>query len=122
MKQTSSSNEIQELAELLTLLMQNVAMVTDLQAENNTLKNIIEMLPGNVYWKNIEGKFLGCNKNMVEVAGLESADNIIGNSVTQLFGEEIGKPIEQIDNKVMLEGKEHTFEESGVTKDNQPAV
>ncbi|HSW93848.1 MAG TPA: ATP-binding protein [Gammaproteobacteria bacterium] len=101
---------------------ENSDIISALREENDTLHRIIELLPGNVYWKDTEGKFLGCNKNMAYVAGVESPDDITGKTTVQLFGEKLGNPVNQIDNQVMREGKEHTIEEQGVTSNNQPAI
>lgn len=94
------------------------AIISALREENDTLHKIIELLPGNVYWKNIKGEVLGCNKNMIRIAG----DDIIGKSTTQLFGEENGAAVQLVDEKVMRDGKEHTLEEHGLNDDNQPAI
>ncbi len=39
------------------------------------LKTIIKTLPGSIYWKNMEGVYLGCNDFMLEMAGL---DDVVG--------------------------------------------
>lgn len=103
-------------------------IISALRAENDTLRRIIELLPGNVYWKDVEGKFLGCNNNMAEIAkrysiiNLDSRDDIIGKTTVQLFGEELGRPVIEIDSQIMREGKEHTVEEQGLDSNNQPAT
>ena len=40
---------------------------------------IIDALDASVYWKDLSGKYLGCNKYMEQMAGL-SRDQIIGNT------------------------------------------
>ncbi len=48
------------------------------------LETIIANLPGNVYWKNIEGIYLGCNENAVKAIGMGSRKDFIGKNLYQL--------------------------------------
>src|SRR5579872_4099386 len=107
---------------LLNLLFESVTMISALQIENDTLQNIIDVLPGNVYWKSVEGKFLGCNKNMAKIAAFQSHKNLIGKYTFELFGKTLSESVEQNDNEVIASGKEQSYEEKGLSIDNQPAV
>lgn len=42
------------------------------QSNYSLIAHIIESLPDSVYWKDKEGTFLGCNKAMLELAGMNS--------------------------------------------------
>ncbi len=44
----------------------------------NYLENIIMHAPGHMYWKDKNGIYLGCNKNMAQAIGLSSPKEIIG--------------------------------------------
>lgn len=44
------------------------------------LENILNNLPGHVYWKNLEGRFLGCNLLQAQSAGFSSPKDMIGRS------------------------------------------
>ena len=48
-------------------------------AENITryLENIIALSPGNLYWKDRNGVYLGCNNNMAKMVGL-ARQEVIG--------------------------------------------
>jgi len=39
---------------------------------------IIDLVSANIYWKDTEGRYLGCNKNMLDQFGLKSSKEIIG--------------------------------------------
>lgn len=45
---------------------------------NNILLKAIEHLPIGVFWKNTDGRYLGCNKYYLNIVGLESEKSIIG--------------------------------------------
>jgi len=45
---------------------------------NNILLKAIEHLPIGVFWKNTDGRYIGCNKYYLNVAGLKSEKHIIG--------------------------------------------
>lgn len=107
---------------LINLLLKSAEMISALQAENDTLHNVIEILPGNVYWKSVQGKFLGCNNNMAKVAGFQSPKDLIGKYTYELFEKNLAASVKQNDDEVILLGKELNYEEKGVNIDNQPAV
>jgi PAS domain S-box-containing protein len=50
--------------------------------ENNffdgNFHKIIDLVRANIYWKDLEGRYLGCNKNMLDQIGLISSKEIIG--------------------------------------------
>jgi len=56
-----------------------------LEKENILLKEIISSIPDSIYWKNKEGVYLGCNDFLVKLVGLNSKDDIIGKSDSQLW-------------------------------------
>lgn len=43
-----------------------------------TLSNILDNLPGHVYWKNMEGVFQGCNSAQASAAGFYNKQDMIG--------------------------------------------
>ncbi|NCX93257.1 MAG: PAS domain S-box protein [Gammaproteobacteria bacterium] len=42
------------------------------------LENVVAMMPGHVYWKDQEGRFLGCNDAQAISAGMKNRDEMIG--------------------------------------------
>ena len=81
------------------------------------LRNIIYEIPGCVYWKDKKGVYLGCNKGFLEIAGLNSVDQVIGKTDFDLCWAEQAEILRKNDKEVMLFGPIH-FEES-VTLSNQ---
>jgi len=116
------ANRFDEDDSLFKLLIQNMNLISALSSENDTLRNIIELLPGNVYWKNKHGKFLGCNKNIAKIAGLQSSDDIIGKDALEIFGETFSLSSQQNDEAVIASQQEHNYEEIGLDIHGQPAI
>lgn len=56
------------------------ALSTDQLVEHiiNYFENIIECMPGNVYWLDKEGKAVGCNQNVLDMFGMNSIDEFRG--------------------------------------------
>lgn len=84
---------------------------------------IISHTTGNLYWKNLKGKYLGCNQTFCKLAGLRSPANIIGKTDVDLFlaslGKEGVKAIVDVDKTVIESGKPHIVKEVGLNKDGK---
>lgn len=107
---------------LLKLLLKSLEINSTLQSRNETLQNIIELMPGNVYWKNLEGTILGVNNNLAKISGMNSPADMVGKTILELFGQSFADYAQKYDQIVYDLGKEYSHEEAGLTLDNQPAV
>lgn len=67
------------------------------------LNAIINNLPGAVYWKDLEGHYLGCNKMVAQMAGYANPHEIIGKTDYDLVWSEFADDWRQLDNKVAKE-------------------
>ncbi len=67
----------------------------------STLNAIISSAPGNLYWKNIDGKYEGCNHSQLESLGLKKFDDLLGKTLYDIFPESLANTIEQTDNDVI---------------------
>lgn len=65
------------------------------------LTEIINIIPGNVYWKDRAGYYRGCNKNLANMLGLNSPEEIIGKTLYDFFDQEYADYIHNIDEQVM---------------------
>ncbi|NDB82013.1 MAG: PAS domain S-box protein [Alphaproteobacteria bacterium] len=72
---------------------------------------IIDSVEASIYWKDLSGKYLGCNKYMEKMSGL-SRDKIIGNTDYHLPWKEQANNIREIDQLVISSGKKYQTEES----------
>ena len=57
----------------------------------NIQKYIIEHTVGNLYWKDLNGNYLGCNKGYADMLGLENPDDIIGKNDKYFFLSNLGE-------------------------------
>lgn len=115
-------NHSEEYTILLNALLKNFEMLTALRAENNMLWDIIQESPGNMYWTDLQGKLLGCNKNMYQIVGLSSPKDLIGKTTRQLVGKGYAESVEKNNADVISSGKEITYEETGLDSNHNPAT
>jgi two-component system aerobic respiration control sensor histidine kinase ArcB len=87
----------------------------------NGLYNILDAIPVSVYWKNVEGKYLGCNKYMTELVGLLRSD-IIGKTDNELLWKEDAEELQRIDNLVIKNKAKYEAEEITLTTSRQKRI
>lgn len=96
------------------------------QAEVFQLKAIIDNLPGDVYWKNLEGVYLGINAHGIESLNrmgfnLE-ADDIIGKTDYDLFGQETAELFRKNDLEIIQKGHKQSKEEITVSPSGERII
>ncbi len=52
----------------------------------NHLNGMIDAIPGCLYWKDLNGRYLGCNKLTADLAGLASPEEVVGKTDQDLWG------------------------------------
>jgi len=87
-----------------------------------SLENIIALLPGNIYWLDKNGKFLGCNNNMLRAIGLNSTTEYIGKTYEDLYEKEHIQVIKKTDKKVMDNDMAIVLEEIAITPGKKPTI
>lgn len=65
---------------------------------HSILSSVIQSLPGSIYWKDREGKYLGCNDTMLEMAGMKS---IIGKTDFDMPWASSAQTLRENDQKVI---------------------
>ena len=75
------------------------------------LQKILDIIPGHVYWKDINGKFLGCNKRQAENYGFKNIYGLIGKEDKDFLKEEIAKEIKANDKEIITTRTEQLLEE-----------
>lgn len=55
------------------------------QNQHELLQTVLDNIPQQIFWKDINSKFLGCNKNWATSAGLESSDVILGKTDLEIY-------------------------------------
>jgi PAS domain S-box-containing protein len=97
-------------------------IIAALQAEVEALRTVISMTPGNVYWKDPKGNYLGCNKNVADVLQLTNPEDIIGRSDEDVIGIEFAEKARKIDTEVLETKQEKCLEEYGFDSNGTPAT
>ncbi len=76
-----------------------------LREKETTLTAVLDSVPQNVYWKDADGRFLGCNKVFAKAVGLEIPEGIVGLHEAELpFRGEDGTNHQSDDVKVVRTG------------------
>lgn len=82
------------------------------------IKYILQKSAGNLYWKDLEGRYLGANDRFLEISGLKNIEEIKGKTDRELFSHSISeeklKIIENTDRRIIETGKEEILREEGV--------
>lgn len=73
--------------------------------------DILKNIPAHVYWKDINGNFLGCNDQQAKTLGLSSEKEIIGKTDFDFCSDQDAKFIRDVDRKVIEEKKSVLIEE-----------
>ena len=74
----------------------------------------IDQLPGLIFWKNTQGKILGCNDAMAQMFGFKSRKDLIGKTNYDLTETAYAEKVQAVDELVMATGQKHEFEEQGI--------
>ena len=101
--------------------------IEELEKKIFELKSVISEVPGNIYWKSKDGKYLGCNKDVITALNrvrlnlpLESPEDIIGKNNFDVFADEIlAESLTANDNLVMSLSSVQVFIESHSNNLNQ---
>ncbi len=100
--------------------------ITDIKQETldrlAMLENIIAVMPGNVYWMDKNGIYLGCNDNEAKAVGLNSRRDIIGKRNIDIPGFVIPEAIDPVNQKVLEAGETVTVEEPAILSNGKQAV
>jgi len=70
----------QSIGEMVALLQ---SRLRSLKEKETTLTAVLDAVPQDVYWKDAEGRYLGCNKVFASTVGLASPEAIIGRHETE---------------------------------------
>lgn len=79
--------------------------ITNRDESKEVLRNIINLLPTSIFWKDKELNYLGCNKRFAQDAGYESPDDLIGKNDLQMAWKEQADLYREDDRKVINSGK-----------------
>ncbi len=96
-----------------------------LSDELENLHEIIALMPGNVYWKNRSGVYLGCNYNILKLINASSRQDVIGKTLEEIIGKndgDVAHVVSNEDERIMALGFEHSIEEDAFDSKGNHAV
>ena len=102
-------NSFAEMIELIHLS-ESANRSADQRKFSALLRAIIDCIPGNVYWKNTQNIYLGCNQNQIDFVG-KDFNEWVGYSIYDLFPKTAAQCINQHDSEIMEERHKKVFEE-----------
>ncbi len=91
--------------------------------QNEYIVDVLSSLPGSVYWKDINGVYLGANDYAARKAGAASVEELIGKTDYDLFTKTHADQFRKHDLQVIQSGKELKWEEGSKSpEDGKPFV
>ena len=107
------NNRTRELAEKNAQLQQEIQQRRKVEEAQRDylvfLKALISSIPSPIYYKNLEGRYLGCNDAFTEFSGLTEQE-VIGQTARQFLGHGIADTIEERDKELLDKGGLQTYE------------
>ena len=88
----------------------------------NDFEKIIAFMPGHVYWKDVNGVYLGCNEEQARAAQLTSRYEIIGKTIKDLPYDVDAETIMENDRELISGQQKRCIEEFTVTLNNEKRV
>lgn len=98
----------------LILRFKNKALPSDI--------DIINQLPGHVYWKDTQGRMLGCNQSNMNDFGIDDINDYIGKTDYDLFNKEEADKIRLVDDEVVRNKVTKIFEESSTVASGEKVI
>lgn len=80
-------------------------------------EHIISLVPAHVYWKDLNGKYLGCNDQQAKMAGFKSRDDIIGKTDFDMPWKAAAEAVQAMDKLVIATQANQVQEETGLMAD-----
>ncbi len=68
------------------------------------LQMVLDTIPIGVFWKDRDLTYLGCNNSYARLAGIESAESIVGKKDDEVFDVEIARMYNEIDREILNSG------------------
>jgi PAS domain S-box-containing protein len=65
------------------------------------INNILQYVPGYIYWKDVSGVYLGCNKAEAEILGFRFPEEVIGKTDYDLVWKDIASVLRQTDKRII---------------------
>lgn len=94
----------------------------DKEQEEISLESILTLMPGNVFWKDKHGKYLGANNNLAKLLGLSKPQDIVGKTNSDIMNTSYATKLDQIDQDCINSSTKSFYEEPGFDEKGEPAI
>lgn len=88
--------------------------IQDLEVEKEMFDDIMNHIPGHVYWLNKNNVYVGCNTEHAIHVGLQNRKDIVGKTNFDMPWKEKAEEVNSTNNKVMKSGSPFIIKESGI--------
>lgn len=79
-------------------------MISYGKLKDDGIYQILDFIPAAIYWKDLEGRYLGCNDYLLNLLSVASRELIIGKTDHDLFSQKEADNILEIDSSVIKDG------------------
>ncbi|MES2214631.1 MAG: ATP-binding protein [Pseudomonadota bacterium] len=89
------------------------AAIKDFYTDIEALKQVMDLSPGHIYWKDRDGVMLGCNLKTAQSLGFNSIEEVVGKSDFELLGHDSSTEVRKNDLEVINTGNAIVVKEAG---------
>jgi two-component system, OmpR family, aerobic respiration control sensor histidine kinase ArcB len=90
--------------------------------KSKILEILLQNIPGNIYLKDITGRYLFCNQSQLNLVGLTSLEEIINKTDFDLYEKQLAQQVKETDDRIMQNRTTVTFEEQGIDDKGNLAI
>ena len=83
---------------------------------------VIDAVPASIYWKDRDGRYIGCNQYVVDMAGKKNRGEIIGKTDFELPWRDSAETLRKIDLHVMNTGDIYETEETSILPNHRETI
>ncbi len=98
-------------ATIIRDISQTIASEQKIREAEGMLHDVIDSTPCGIYWKDMNGIFMGCNRVFTSDLNLSSASEIIGKKTTQLLNSAAAKALTDIEKQTLESGTNLMYHE-----------
>ncbi len=96
---------VKDVADQLSLALENARLFQAIQQERQQLRTLIDNIPGQVYFKDVEGRMLVVNQAQARLLGADSPEELVGKTDFDFFPEELAARYRQDELEIIQSGQ-----------------
>lgn len=104
-----SNNQVQYILELVEDISEKIKIEESINFQNTFLKYLIESIPAGIFYKDLDLKYIGCNKRFADTFDLKP-EEIINKTSYDLYNPEDAKKFEELDKELINTRRLQTYE------------